>query len=95
MIKDIRIIYVEGSPWYSLEDICEILGRDPDQVLAGVEDSEKATISYDRPIEGHQEMAAVSCHAFEAIVKGSRNKAARFSLGLWGAPGVAPEWMMS
>ena len=92
--KGIRIIYVEGSPWYSLTDICEVLGRDPDQVLSSTPDSEKATISYDRPIEGRQEMSAVSCRAVREIVKGSRNKEARFSLGLWGAPGIDPEWKL-
>ena len=89
--KGIRIIYVEGNPWYSLEDVCEVLGRDPAQVLSRVDDGDKATVSYDCPLEGRREMAAVSCDAFGAIVKGSRNKAARISLGLWGAPGIVPE----
>jgi prophage antirepressor-like protein len=85
----IRFLHVDGSPWFSIEDICTLLRqRDLSHALSQIDDDDKALIVWHTP-EGEQSMEAVSEAGLRAIILSSRDREVRLSLELWGIPGIS------
>lgn len=73
----IRVVQIEGEPWWVAKDVCEVLGIDKHRdALARLDDDERGSLLVDTP-GGKQEVGAINESGLYALILRSRKPEAK------------------
>ena len=76
--QDVRVVEVNGEPWWVAKDICDVLGLgNPSEALRGLDDDERNTLRISEGIRGNPEMNIISESGLYTLILWSNKAEAR------------------
>ena len=76
--QDVRVVEVNGEPWWVAKDVCDVLGLgNPSEALRALDDDERNTLRISEGIRGNPEMNIISESGLYTLILRSNKAEAR------------------
>lgn len=73
---EVRVVMIEGEPWWVAKDVCDVLGIRPDNAMTGLDDDEKGHCTIGT-LGGDQRVSILSESGLYSLILRSRKPEAR------------------